>query len=405
MSSTLPLLLAQATAGSPWESFLSILRGLWASDVVKALIVILIGYIVARMVERVVTFALGKTTLDNKLGEYLGAKGDVKAENIAGKILFWLVMVIAFVIALDLAGLSEQVTRPFSDMVTKVLEMIPNLIAAGILLIVTVVAAKFIRAILTKLLDKVQIDRKLGATDGQPVANALVTLAFWGVILMMLPAIFNALKLATVTEPLMSITTKITAYLPSLLAGAVVIGVGYLLGSIVQKIVYNVLNAAGFDRLPAKLGYEGEVSAEGRSPSSIVGYVAMACVIVLAVAQALQSMNLGSLSAMAIGFQNGFFDILGGVVILGLGIFVANWVAGLLDDKSATLAKVARVAIIVFAAAMGISQANIAPEISRTLFIAAIVAAAFAFGVGGAIAIGLGGREKAAKVIDKIGKS
>lgn len=392
-----------------YNTTMTVLAGLWesVSKFIGAAIILLIGYVAAKLFSGLLQKALSKTSFDHKLGGYLGAGPDsnVSAEKVISKFVFYLIMIIAFVAALKSAGLSDEVVAPFTGMLEKFFGAIPNIIQAALLLIITIILAKVARAVLSRILDATKLDQRIGTGEGKPVATAITTIVFWLIILMMLPTVFNSLKLDAIAGPLVQITEDITGYFPKVLGGAAIIAVGYLLGSIAQKIIYSLLNAIGFDSLPSKIGYEGEIKTQGvKSPSSVVSYIVMVSIIVLASAQAFATMELGSISEMAGEFQEGFFGILGGVIILGIGIFVANWVAGLLDDRSGSLAKVAKIAIIVFASAMAISQADIAPEISQTLFIAIIIAGAFAVGVGGAIALGLGGRERAKEVVDKLGK-
>jgi len=166
----------------------------------------------------------------------------------------------------------------------------------------------------------------------------------------------------------------------------------------VQKLVYNVLTAANVNSYPAKMGFTGNLDTEGnKSPAGIISLLVMITIMVTIATQALGLMNLGFISELGQSFLGGYFNILGALIILGIALFVANLVHGHLVGSNATLAKIAKWAILVFAGFIALSTAGISPSITETPFQVLIYAAGIALGVGGAIALGLGGRETAAK--------
>ena len=133
------------------------------------------------------------------------------------------------------------------------------------------------------------------------------------------------------------------------------------------------------------------------------GIVAMISILVVIGAQAVQTMDLGFISELTENIVPGYFNILVAVIIFAGAFFIANFLSNLVP--SPFWAKVVKVGVIVFLGAVALQKANISSltnDTFQTLITAAIVASAFAVGVGGAIALGLGGRERAKSFLDKL---
>ena len=96
-----------------------------------------------------------------------------------------------------------------------------------------------------------------------------------------------------------------------------------------------------------------------------------------------------------------FLNILGGVIVIGFGVYLGNVVHKGVVARNAILAGIAKWSIYFFSGAMALSRAGIAPEISSTTSLLLVGALAVALGIGGAIAIGLGGRETVARYLEK----
>ncbi|MGL4629001.1 MAG: mechanosensitive ion channel, partial [Cetobacterium sp.] len=95
-------------------------------------------------------------------------------------------------------------------------------------------------------------------------------------------------------------------------------------------------------------------------------------------------------------------DIFLGVVIVAIGIVVANYVSKIVKntslDNKEQIALVAKVAIIVFVGAMGLGQMGIANEIINLAFGFTVGAIAIAF----AVAFGIGGKDLAKEKLQKL---
>ncbi len=109
---------------------------------IGAIIVLIIGWIVAGIAARVVTAGMRKAGADRLFSE-AGGGDQLIPSQATGEIVKWLVRLIAVLIAASLVGLA-QVGGLFNAIVL----WLPNLIVAAIILLVAPVLGKFMRSLI-----------------------------------------------------------------------------------------------------------------------------------------------------------------------------------------------------------------------------------------------------------------
>ncbi|MGL5902639.1 MAG: mechanosensitive ion channel, partial [Cetobacterium sp.] len=118
--------------------------------------------------------------------------------------------------------------------------------------------------------------------------------------------------------------------------------------------------------------------------------------------QSVEILNLGSLQSLSLKLTILLGDIFLGVVIIAIGIVIANYVNKIIINTSLEnknqIALVSKVAIIVFVGAMGLGQMGIANEIINLAFGFTVGAIAIAF----AVAFGIGGKDLAKEKLQKL---
>jgi hypothetical protein len=113
--------------------------------VIGALLIIIIGWIIAGILARVVTEVLRRIGADRLFAEH-GARvyGDrtrtIQPSVVAGELVKWLVRLVFLVAAANVLGLTQV-----SELLNDVLLWIPNLIVAAIILLVAPLLGRFLR--------------------------------------------------------------------------------------------------------------------------------------------------------------------------------------------------------------------------------------------------------------------
>ncbi|WP_273466545.1 mechanosensitive ion channel, partial [Methanothrix sp.] len=254
--------------------------------------------------------------------------------------------------------------------------------------------ARIVQKILTGLLLAVGSERlseKVGLSRvlGERGLAGLIGLIVYALILIpVLMAALQALDLVSVTQPLSNMLNQILAALPSAFG-----------------LVTNLLAAAGFDSILVWLGL-GKEPAEGeRKPSQLAGYLVLVAIMLFALIEASRILNFALMADLIYEFIVFAGRVLVGLVILATGIYLANLaydtVMASNTSQAKMLAQAARISVLIFSGAMALRHMGLANEIINLAF--GLLLGAIAVAV--ALAFGLGGREIAAREIDKWLKS
>ena len=125
-------------------------------NVVAALVIGFVGWLVAKVLRGLVTNLLAAAGSD-KINESVGLAESVRLSQLAGTLVFIFVFVPSLIAALDALKI-EAISRPASDMLELILNAVPHIIAATMILVITYYVARFAAALLSKLLNSVGFD-------------------------------------------------------------------------------------------------------------------------------------------------------------------------------------------------------------------------------------------------------
>lgn len=104
---------------------------------VSTVLILVLGYIFAKILSWVTSGVLSKTGLDDKLSAYTGSN----LSKSSGLVAFYTVMTFVLLAVLKTLNL-DTVSQPITDLLTRFFEFIPNLVGAGVLLTVFALIGK-----------------------------------------------------------------------------------------------------------------------------------------------------------------------------------------------------------------------------------------------------------------------
>lgn len=348
----------------------------------------------------------GKTVnLDEKLGKRLDAGEALhfKLTKTLSEVAYGVVFLYFLPQILNGVGL-DKLSGPITKMFEEITAFFPKLVAAALILFLGWFIARILKQIVEGLLFSVGIDGLIKKVFGDNLLGNLKLskivpgVLYILVILLVAAQALDKLELNTLTAPVQKLLNSLAEILlPATLAILVVFTAIYF-GGIIANFVAGVFKEMGFDNIYSKLGLK-EIKTGSRSPSQIVGFLASVTVIVLVTMQALNSLGLQDLSHILQNLIVMFGNIMLGVIVFGVGLYVANlvstWISqGVSLSYHNFLALVAKVVIIVISGAMALQQMGIADEIVTIAF--ALSMGSVALGV--AIAIGLGSKDIAGEL-------
>jgi hypothetical protein len=122
-------------------------------NLIAAGMILLVGWFVARIVQRLVVSLLASAGLDrlSEKWDLAAALGQRKLSEIVGLVLYFLILLPILVSALNALQL-DAVTKPASDMLAKILLLLPSLFGAALIVIIAWIVARVVAGLITNLL-------------------------------------------------------------------------------------------------------------------------------------------------------------------------------------------------------------------------------------------------------------
>ncbi|MBB4822874.1 hypothetical protein HNO89_000092 [Sporosarcina luteola] len=380
-------------------------------SILKAGLILLLAWVLALVVKKVILAAGTKLNLNKYVSKAGGSPEDVnktKWVETAANIAFYVILLMFIPAVLHALGLSG-ISGPFEGMLVGIMNFIPKLVGATLIFLVGWLVAKIVRALVTKLLETIGVDKaahklKLSSyVKGTSVSSVIGTIVF---ILIMIPVAISALEvldLQGISQPAIAMLNDILTMLPKIAVAVFLVLVGILLARWIKGIVVSLLDNLGINSLFGKMGVR-TTGTTVPSLSQIIGTIVQIVVILLFVVEALQILSLKFMVTLATGIFAYLPMVIAALVILAVGFWLANlaekFVGSIMTTKSGAphvLRYVAKYAILAFAFFMALSQLGIAPAIINAAFILILGGVALAFG----LAFGLGGREHASRYLSK----
>jgi hypothetical protein len=195
------------------------------------------------------------------------------------------------------------------------------------------------------------------------------------------------------------------AAIPKILGFAVIVIVGWVLASLVEKGVAAILRAVRFNDLAARSGLADFVNkmGTGTDPSGMIGLVVKWFIRLIALVVAFDALGLPAVSDVLRQLLLWLPNVVVALVVLVIGGLAARALSNLVRGAAAEgglgnpdfLAKLASVMVWAFAIVVAVNQIGIATALVNTLFMAFVGALA----LGAGLSFGLGGKDTAAEIV------
>jgi hypothetical protein len=385
----------------------------WLPRILGAVAILVVAYILARAAKWAIAKIVDRVPA---LKKHYEAEPGKTLGSLIGDIVFWLILLVGIMLALQPLGLS-QVLEPVRQLTTNTFAFIPNLIAAGLIFFIGLVVAKIVRRVVEGALLAANADgwlRRTGLVEGAGTAPAApaggtptvtsgrtsITRSVGMVVffLIMIPvtiAALEALRIEAISAPATQMLHTILDAIPLVLGAAILIAIGYFVGKLAKGAIEQILPSMGFDRAVGALGF----TPGGTTASRTVGTVVMIAIMLffaVKAAELLQSPIIAVMLAQLL--ELGGRVLFGAGIILG-GFFFARLASGLVSGEGSEgwLPAILKWSIIALSVAMGLRFMGLANEIVIIAFASIIGSAAVAC----ALAFGLGGRPTAHKLLER----
>lgn len=249
-------------------------------NVIGAGVIAYAGWVIAKIVSQLAGVGLAK--VDQQLAERTG-NNDISISRFGAALIFAIILLPIVVSALGVLNI-PAISDPASSMIQKLMAAVPNIVGAGIVLLVVFFAAKFVVYIVSGLLEGANINalpKKMGVqgmfTESfTPTRLIGAAIMFFSMIAAATAAV-NILGIDVISD----VFARVLEFGGGLLIGGVILIVGNFLGT----IAYNKLSTHG---------------------SGGVANIARIAILGLVLAMGLKAMGLAdNIVAMAFGFTLG----------------------------------------------------------------------------------------------------
>lgn len=199
--------------------------------------------------------------------------------------------------------------------------------------------------------------------------------------------------------------------IPRIIGFVVVLIIGWIISSLLARGVEALLHAVKFNDLARRSGFASFVQKMGvkDDSSGVIGSIVKWFVRLITLVVAFDTLGLPAVSNVLQQLLLWLPNLVVALVVLVIGGLAANGLSQLVRGATAQagfsnpdmLATVTKVAVWGFAIVVAVNQLGIATTLINTLLIGIVGAFSIAFG----LAFGLGGRDRAAQMLDTMGRN
>lgn len=371
--------------------------------VIAALVILVVTWLIAKLVKTLLSKALTKV----KVLQREDGSGHSLGESLAtiASLVVWLFGLLAI---LNLFALTE-VVAPIQGLLEGVLAALPGIAGAALIFFIGLVLARIVRQLVETSLRAAGADNWLQRGEGSTADSSHTTgtratsttpalsriagqLVFALILVVVSISALQVLGIAAIAEPATQMLTLILNAIPSVIAAALLLGIGYLISRFVAPLLESTLRGLGTDRALADLGAGGTTSTP---PSSVIAKVAQVAIVLFFAVAATRVLGFPEVTAILDTVLEVAGGIILGGVIIAVGVFLANLAPRFVSGRAGEVVRWAAIALFV---AIGLRSMGLADSIVNLAFGAIVVGGAAA----AALAFGLGGRDAAARQLARL---
>jgi len=211
-----------------------------------------------------------------------------------------------------------------------------------------------------------------------------------------------------VIEPVKAMLVRAAAFLPTLIGILVILVIGWIVAAVLKNVIVKLLKIIQFDTASEKSGLSDVLRKGGikNTLSELIGGLIYWTVMLLVFMAALNALGMTVVASLLDKVILYIPNVIAAIFIITLGIFFASVIGSIVMTasmnagikQSKLLSQVTQTVIVIFAAIMTLEQLNIATAILSTT----VTILLGAIGLAVAIAVGLGSKDIAGKLMQEL---
>lgn len=380
-------------------------------NVVKALLILLLAWVIAVTVRAIIQKAFVKMKFHHALGRIPLVQDEKEGEKILeniGKLIYVLVFILFLPAVFNALNMTE-VSVPISNMMDQFIGFIPNLIAVSIIMVIGVFIAKLVKDLFYKFFNALNLDKwfekikpsQADHSETQATLSSVLSNIIY--VLILIPFItigLEALNIDSISNPIQSVLNDVLAIIPNIFVAIILVIVGYYIGKFLGNLLSNLLERTGVSGIYQSLGLSDETKQPSFNIAKLSETIVQVLILLFFTVEALNVVNLKILNTIGHAIIQYLPYLLSGLLILGVGLFLANLLSHWIEKytNSSISAILVKIIVITFAVFMTLDQLHFATSIVNSAFLLILGGLSVAF----AISFGIGGREFAKSILAKL---
>ncbi len=213
-----------------------------------------------------------------------------------------------------------------------------------------------------------------------------------------------------IQAPLMDLWNSLLLFIPSLLGAIIIFILGVVIAGVLSKVVEQLVKFLRIDDMAEKLDIKAQFDRAGIKLhiGRLFGWIVKWFFIVVALIAATDILGWDQVTDYLKQVVLFIPNVIVAVIILLAGILLGNFVQRVVKstveaaklESASFLSGLSKWAILAFSFMAALVQLQIAPDLIRTLFTGLV----FMIALAGGLAFGLGGKEHAARVLNRLQK-
>lgn len=356
-----------------------------------AILVLIIGMMIAKFISGLVRKGINSTGVQNRFGN-----SSFNIGKSVAKIVYWVLLIFVLLTVLNMMGVTGAL-EPLQNMIGQITGYLPKILAGGVIGFVGYTLASICREAVG--MAEPGVDRlvaKAGMTNDFDVMGILKQIVFIVVLVPIVLIALDTLDIEMISEPAKNMLNNLMNAIPKILAAGIILLVFYIVGKFVVGIVSELLKNMNIDKYANDFGL---TSITGKaSLSTLIARGLNFFIMFFGIVTAVDKLEFTQLSDVLNNLLGMAGSILFGMLILLIGNRLSEWVSDYFKKSgSPAMSSIGRFATLGLFLAMALKYMGLADDIVNLAFGLTLGAVAVAF----ALSFGLGGKEAAGRQMSK----
>lgn len=238
----------------------------------------------------------------------------------------------------------SNLTNSLDNMFDQLIQAIPNIIYALLLLLLAWVIATVAKAIITKGLTKLGLHTAMSKLpiirspeQGKDILNTIGKIVYYLIFILFIPSILDVLGMQSVSQPVTNMMDKLLAFIPNLFAAAIILLIGLFVAKLVKEIVFKFLLSLGADNWFNRINPDSSTGEKSLSISSVLANVLYVFILIPILITALEALNISSISDPITTVFNNILNIIPNIfvaiILVTVGYYIAKILGGILQKS------------------------------------------------------------------------